>query len=451
VTNEEVGVHQLLIPEIYSVMEQLWLVTLPVGQEAPKSLAQAITVGTASEGKCCDVFPFEIPSLHHGTLDSLIALSDELHKVSVSVEGVIKKVERQYFEVHSGLGGKVPPLKVQEKPVELYLKKWSWDYARYQHQGKKLSDLVQQITTMTAQVDDELKILLVSQAEKQQTLATWQRRKQTNLGTSDFEDFITHEILSGLEIVDNDHLLTLMVSMSKSMEDDFLANYALPGGDPAAGWGRSVASYGEPGNRNSEKGSPVVPGSARLVIEVGDQVMYAFTMLRGHSTPGHLDMDGIFHTGNSVDYVEPIKSAFRERRCIVRAFHMDPIKESSVDIQLAAAKKDVEHAQHTIIRWSSAHFGDVFAAFVHLKVISGFVESVLRYGVPVDFAAMFIVPDMRRTKQLRSSLASTILKIRPHLLDGGDDIDEGDDEGNADNLPFVCHKFAVLGIPPSST
>ena len=49
----------------------------------------------------------------------------------------------------------------------------------------------------------------------------WQRKKTINLGTSDFEDFLTPKMLSNLDIIDNDNLLTLMVSMSKDIENGF--------------------------------------------------------------------------------------------------------------------------------------------------------------------------------------------------------------------------------------
>ena len=148
---------------LMSEMENLWLVTVPTERDTSAHIYSAVRSGLIASGQSCQVFPFEVPSLHHGTLDSLIALSDELTKVSNQVEGVVKKVERHYYEVQGGVdNSKIAPLKVQEKPIDAYLKKWSWDYARYQHQGKKLSELVSQITSMAAQVDEEMKKLLVS-------------------------------------------------------------------------------------------------------------------------------------------------------------------------------------------------------------------------------------------------------------------------------------------------
>ena len=73
---------------------------------------------------------------------------------------MVKKIERQYFDIQSGVEGIKPPLRVHEKTVSAYLSKWVWDYARYQYQGRKLSDLISQVTSQTAYADEELKKLV---------------------------------------------------------------------------------------------------------------------------------------------------------------------------------------------------------------------------------------------------------------------------------------------------
>lgn len=179
-------------------MDELWLCTIPnVDHVSPDATLVAIKQLVAAGGsKCCDLYKVEIPPLHHGTLDSLIALSDELPKVETQIDSVVKKIERQYFEIQAlnttrKAGTPVPPLKVQDRTVDSYLQRWTWDFARYQHQGKKLSELVQQITVLASTADEELKTLLAAHTEKVQTLANCQRKKVINLTNSDFEDFLT--------------------------------------------------------------------------------------------------------------------------------------------------------------------------------------------------------------------------------------------------------------------
>ena len=46
----------------------------------------------------------------------------------------------------------------------------------------------------------------------------------------------------------------------------------------------------------------------------------------------------------------------------------------SLELQEAEKKAGLQ-------RWCKTHFGEAFCAWVHLKVIRAFVESVLRYGL----------------------------------------------------------------------
>ena len=353
---------------------------------------------------------------------------------------MVKKIERQYFDIQSGADGETAPLRVHDKSTSAYLARWSWDYARYQHQGRKLSDLISQITSQTAYADEELKKLVGTHAEKLATLSSWQRKKAINLGTSDFEDFLTPKALAGVEIVDNEHLVTLMVSMTKDLESDFLANYS-----KSDGWAENIASYGPVEDKDSIKGSPVVPRSAMKVFENQDQVLYAMTVLKGHTKPGTMDLNGNYTAGGMVDYMEPLKLAFREKRCTVRPLVFDTTKATGVEANIEMASAEVEKSVNVISRWCSAHFGEIFSAFVHLRVISAYVESVMRYGVPANFVVMFMKPDSKRPKEAQLGLTTQVLKVQPSLVREEEELDELEEEDNGDDMPYVCIKIPILG------
>ena len=153
--------------------------------------------------------------------------------------------------------------------------------------------------------------------------------------------------------------------------------------------------------------------------------------------------------GHCVDYVEPLKTAFREKRFVVREFTYDAAKAGGLDGQIQAASVEVQEVHTNIVHWCKAHFGEVYSGWIHLKVIRGFIESVLRYGLPLDFLPVFIEPNMKREKQLKVALADTISRLRPELAKKAA-IDAEEDEDDTDNLPFVCQKFSVIGSGASS-
>lgn len=102
--------------------------------------------------------------------------------------------------------------------VENYFKKFKWDFAKYQHQGRQLSEIVSQIQAISAKIDDELKKLSVLFNEKNNSLSTLQRRKVINFATSDLEDFVKPEKYASLQIINSASLLTVFVVVSKSAQ-----------------------------------------------------------------------------------------------------------------------------------------------------------------------------------------------------------------------------------------
>ena len=90
-------------------------------------------------------------------------------------------------------------------------------------------------------------------------------------------------------------------------EIEFLHSYSSLGGDIAffggPDWTNSNAigtndgKFGPALKRNAVKGSPVIPGSKKKVIEEGESVLYAVTILRGHYQAGYF-VDDVFTPGS---------------------------------------------------------------------------------------------------------------------------------------------------------
>lgn len=332
----------------------------------------------------------------------------------------MRKVERLYVETLTAQGSAYEELKVNETSIEAYLRNFTWDFARYQFMGKKLSELVTQILTMSGQVDEELKKLTTQHGEKTQLLASLERKKTINLSTSDFEDFMPPEMKNRLEILDNENLQTVFVAMPKAVEPEFLREYV--------NLGLSIGV-----TFKEERLCLVAPDSAKLVLASGEQVMYMMTVLKGKFEAGAYQgeaKDSVFVPGKVTDYVEPLKTKFRERRMIFRTFSYDVAKTGGLEAYIEKAKTDVRESQSNLVRWARASFGIVFPGLIHLKVISGFVESVLRYGVPVNFLAVFLDPNMKREKDLKKALLETINHMRPELKESRGNL-AADEEGEA--------------------
>ena len=66
-------------------MASVWLVTVPNKKESPNTVFSNLASSLEAKGQC-QLYRFEIPELVVGTLDSLMALSDDLNKIGAQVE-----------------------------------------------------------------------------------------------------------------------------------------------------------------------------------------------------------------------------------------------------------------------------------------------------------------------------------------------------------------------------
>merc|ERR1719498_1858836 len=70
--------------------------------------------------------------------------------------------------------------------------------------------------------------------------------------------------------------------------------------------------------------------------------------------------------------------------------------------------------QHGIfVRWLKVNFSKVFVAWIHLKALRVFVESVLRYGLPLNYQALLLQTNRKHSKKLREKLSSLFMHLDP--------------------------------------
>ncbi|KAI7985866.1 V-type proton ATPase subunit C [Camellia lanceoleosa] len=132
-----------------------WVVSLPV-QNSASSLWTRLQQSISKRAFDTPIYRFNIPNLRVGTLDSLLALSDDLLKSNSFIEGVSHKIRRQIEELERVSGVVSSSLTVDGVPVDSYLTRFVWDEAKYPTMSP-LKEIVDGIHVQAAKIEDELK------------------------------------------------------------------------------------------------------------------------------------------------------------------------------------------------------------------------------------------------------------------------------------------------------
>ena len=101
-----------------------WLVTVPNEGRTPEKTFERLRAHTDGSSKG---YLVQVPSLTVGTLDSLMALSDDMERIDMSIEQAVRKIERQYADVTPK---DREPLLIDAVPVDRYLPSFVWEHAK---------------------------------------------------------------------------------------------------------------------------------------------------------------------------------------------------------------------------------------------------------------------------------------------------------------------------------
>ena len=134
--------------------------------------------------------------------------------------------------------------------------------------------------------------------------------------------------------------------------------------------GTNDGNFGPNFKRDTKKGSPVAPGSAVKIKEEGDSILYSIIALKGHYIAGSFDNEGkVITPPKTVDYFEPLKTAFRDKRFTLRQYSFEPSKAGGIDNLISQTQGQLKQAHDTLINWIQVNFSEVYGGWVHLKVI----------------------------------------------------------------------------------
>ncbi|XP_034713344.1 V-type proton ATPase subunit C 1-B [Etheostoma cragini] len=312
---------------------------------------------------CCK---FSIPDLKVGILDSLLSVSDDLSKLDTQTESVIKKTHQTMREVMEQSSDKVLE-NTLANGVELmsYMTKFQWDKAKYPT-ALPLSSLTDIINKEVSQMETELKSRAAAYNSVKMSLQSLEHKLDGTLQTRSLTDIVKKE-----DLVVSEYLTTLLVVVTRG-------SYMQ--------WERTYESLSE----------FVVPRSSRKLYEDGEGGLFSVILFKRA--------------------VAEFKAKAQESKFTVRNYSFDMEVKKQQEMKKHSVHKKEQYG--IFVRWLKVNFSEVFVAWIHLKAMRVFVESVLRYGLPVNYQALVLHTDKKHSKKLREELASLFIHLDPTVAAG---------------------------------
>lgn len=376
-------------------MSEFWLISAPGDKENLQALERMNTV--TSKSNLSYNTKFAIPDFKVGTLDSLVGLSDELGKLDAFAESLIKRMAQSVVEVmEDAAKGKVQEnLLANGVDLTSFVTHFEWDMAKYPAK-QPLPSLVDTLAKQLAQIETDLKARTAAYSALKATLDSLNQKAQANLFTRTLSDIVSKDDF----VLDSEYLVTLLVIVPTQ-------NYVQ--------WQKTYESLSD----------MVVPRSTKLICEDKEGGLFTVTLFR--------------------KVIDDFKARAKENKFMVREFFYDEkeiAREREEMARLLTAKKQ---QYGPLLRWLKVNFSEAFIAWVHLKALRVFVESVLRYGLPVNFQAVLLQPHKKSsTKRLREVLNSVFRHLdevaAASMLDAAMDI-PGLPLHNQDYYPYVYFRI----------
>uniref|UniRef100_A0A8D3AVA7 V-type proton ATPase subunit C n=1 Tax=Scophthalmus maximus TaxID=52904 RepID=A0A8D3AVA7_SCOMX len=241
-----------------------------------------------------------------------------------------------------------------------YVTQFQWDKAKYPT-ALPLPCLADIINKEVSQVETELKCRAAAYNSVKTSLQTLEHKLSGNLQTRSLNDIVRKE-----DLVVSEYLTTLLVVVTRG---SFLQ------------WERTYESLSE----------FVVPRSSRKLHEDGEGGVFSVTLFKRA--------------------VCEFKAKAQESKFTVREYSFDLEEKTQQERQRLGVHKKEQYG--IFVRWLKVNFNEVFVAWIHVKALRVFVESVLRYGLPVNYQALLLQTDRKCSKKHREELASLFTHLDP--------------------------------------
>ncbi|XP_022908707.1 V-type proton ATPase subunit C-like [Onthophagus taurus] len=378
-------------------MTEYWLISAP-GDKTCQQTWETMNNHTSKQNNLSCNYKFHIPDLKVGTLDQLVGLSDDLGKLDGFVEQVTRKVAAYLGEVLEDQRDKLHEnLMANNSDLPSYITRFQWDVAKYPIK-QSLRNIADIISKQVGQIDADLKTKSTAYNNLKGSLQNLEKKQTGSLLTRNLADLVKREHF----ILDSEYLTTLLVIVPKAAFNEWQAVY-------------------------EKLTDMVVPRSSTLITQDAEYGLYSVSLFK--------------------KVVEEFKLHAREKKFIVRDFTYNEEELAAGKNEITKLVTDKKKQFGPLVRWLKVNFSECFCAWIHVKALRVFVESVLRYGLPVNFQAILLQPTKKTAKRLREVLNHLYGHLDSSALQGSSSADNVDIPGlgfgQSEYYPYVYYKINI--------
>ncbi|XP_031340957.1 V-type proton ATPase subunit C isoform X3 [Photinus pyralis] len=235
-----------------------------------------------------------------------------------------------------------------------YITRFQWDIAKYPTK-QSLRNIADIISKQVGQIDADLKTKSTAYNNLKGNLQSLEKKQTGSLLTRNLADLVKKEHF----ILDSEYLTTLLVIVPKSQFHEWQTLY-------------------------EKLTDMVVPRSSVLITQDQEYGLYTVSLFK--------------------KVADEYKLHAREKKFIVRDFTYNEEELAAGKNEITKLVTDKKKQFGPLVRWLKVNFSECFCAWIHVKALRVFVESVLRYGLPVNFQAILLHPSKKSVKRLRDVL-----------------------------------------------
>lgn len=307
-------------------------------EEAVNALQSAVS---PSDGSTTS---FAVPEFKIGTLDALVQQADDLAKLEQGCHSVVDKVVDSLRGLLDGDEDKLHEQKVvNDRPVENYLQSFQWNKVKYRTDNKPISDLVDTLQKELAAVDNDVKAKFNQYNQTKTALATLSRSQTGNLSQKSLSQVVNPDTL--LKPDDSEYLVQHLIAVPNAQVKDFLKSY------------ETLCEM-------------VVPRSASLLAKDSEFHLYAVTVFKKHSA----------------EFVHKV----RENRWTPREMKFGEGGREAEEAEVRRLEKEERRQWGEALRLGRTGYSDAVMGWLHVLALRVFVETVLRYGLPLAYVSAII-------------------------------------------------------------